>query len=56
MIDLDETLIHSEDFMRDNKYDFVFEMNNPNIAAKKEVFDCNSRKLECISGLTCSSS
>lgn len=38
MIDLDETLIHSEDFTYGNTYDFVFEMENPNTAPRKDVF------------------
>lgn len=37
MIDLDETLIHSEDFMYGGTYDFVFEMDNPSTAPKKDV-------------------
>jgi predicted HAD superfamily phosphohydrolase YqeG len=37
MIDLDETLIHSEDYTYGNIYDFVFEMDNPAIAPKKDV-------------------
>lgn len=37
MIDLDETLIHSEDFTYGNSYDFIFEMDNPNLGARKDV-------------------
>lgn len=37
MVDLDETLIHSEDFTYGNSYDFIFEMDNPNTAPKKDV-------------------
>ena len=37
LIDLDETLIHTEDFVYGNSYDYVFEMDNPTLAPKKDV-------------------
>lgn len=37
IVDLDETLIHSEDFSYGNQYDYVFEMDNPNFPHKKDV-------------------
>jgi hypothetical protein len=41
MIDLDETLIHSEDFTYGNVYDFVFEMDNPSLGSRKDVLADN---------------
>lgn len=46
MLDLDETLIHSEDYLAGQKYDYVFEMDNPG-SYRKEVgfFDAENRSL-----------